>query len=415
MASAGIMKVDEKPRLQPVPLLDLKVQYRAIREEVREAIDRVVDSQQFILGPEVEALEKEIADYSQSAFAIGVSSGSDALLVALMAIDLKPGDEVITTPFTFFATSGAIARLGGKPVFVDIDPLTFNIDPTKIEAAINDRTRAIIPVHLYGQIAEMDAIIEIANHHDLYVIEDAAQAIGAEYQGRRAGSIGDLGCFSFYPSKNLGGFGDGGMVTSGDSELADRIRLLRNHGEAPKYYSRVIGGNFRLDAIQAAVLRVKLKYLDGWTEARQRNAALYRGLFAEAELGIRPESLAHLQTGVNSNGAASALSEMRGVVLPTEAANRRPIYNQFVIRSGQRDALMAFLKERQIATEIYYPVSTHLQNCFTDLGYKVGDFPISECAAEEALALPIYPELTKDMLSTVVSAIADFYHGDIYR
>ena len=415
MASAGVMKVDEKPSLQPVPLLDLRAQYRAIREEVRAAIDRVADSQQFILGPEVEALEEEIADYSQCAFAIGVSSGSDALLVALMAIDLKPGDEVITTPYTFFATSGAIARLGGKPVFVDIDPLTFNIDPTKIEAAINDRTRAIIPVHLYGQIAEMDAIIEIANHHDLYVIEDAAQAIGAEYQGRRAGSIGDLGCFSFYPSKNLGGFGDGGMVTSGDSELADRIRLLRNHGEAPKYYSRVIGGNFRLDAIQAAVLRVKLKYLDGWTEARQRNAALYRGLFAEAELGIRPESLAHLQTGVNSNGAASALSEMRGVVLPTEAANRRPIYNQFVIRSGQRDALMAFLKERQIATEIYYPVSTHLQNCFTDLGYKVGDFPISECAAEEALALPIYPELTKDMLSTVVSAIADFYHGDIYR
>src|SRR5437016_13050844 len=236
MASAGIMKVDEKPRLQPVPLLDLKVQYRAIREEVREAIDRVVASQQFILGPEVEALEKEIADYSQSAFAIGVSSGSDALLGALMAIDLKPGDEVITTPFTFFATSGAIARLGGKPVFVDIDPLTFNIDPTKIEAAINDRTRAIIPVHLYGQIAEMDAIMEIANHHDLYVIEDAAQAIGAEYQGRRGGTIGHLGCFSFYPSKNLGGFGDGGMVISGDSELADRIRLLRNHAEAPKHY-----------------------------------------------------------------------------------------------------------------------------------------------------------------------------------
>jgi len=415
MASAGIMKVDEKPKRQPVPLLDLKGQYSAIREEVRAGIDRVADSQQFILGPEVEALEEEIADYSQCAFAIGVSSGSDALLVALMAIDLKPGDEVITTPFTFFATSGAIARLGGKPVFVDIDPLTFNIDPTKIEAAINDRTRAIIPVHLYGQIAEMDAIMEIAHHHDLYVIEDAAQAIGAEYQGRRAGSIGDLGCFSFYPSKNLGGFGDGGMVTSGDSELADRIRLLRNHGETPKYYSRVIGGNFRLDAIQAAVLRVKLKYLDQWTKARQRNAALYRDLFAEAELGIRPESLAHLQTDVNSNGAASALSEMRGVVLPTEAANRRHVYNQFVIRSGQRDALMAFLKERQIGTEIYYPVPAHLQECFVDGGGKVGDFPISECAAEETLALPIYPELTKEMLSTVVSAIADFYHGETYR
>jgi len=265
MASAGIMKVDEKPSLQPVPLVDLKAQYKAIREEVRPAIDRIADSQQFILGPEVEALEEEIADYSQCAFAMGVSSGSDALLVALMATDLKPGDEVITTPYTFFATSGAIARLGAKPVFVDIDPLTFNIDPAKIEAAITDRTRAIIPVHLYGQIAEMDTIMEIANRHNLRVIEDAAQALGAEYQGRRAGSIGHLGTFSFYPSKNLGGFGDGGMVTTNDSELADRIRLLRNHGETPKYYSRVIGGNFRLDAIQAAVLRVKLKYLDQWT------------------------------------------------------------------------------------------------------------------------------------------------------
>ena len=414
MASAGIMKVDEKPRLQPVPLLDLKAQYSAIREEVRAAIDRVADSQQFILGPEVEALETEIADYSQCAFAIGVSSGSDALLVALMAIDLKPGDEVVTTPYTFFATSGAIARLGAKPVFVDIDPITLNIDPTKIEAAITDRTRAIIPVHLYGQVAEMDAIMEIANRHKLYVIEDAAQAIGAEYQGRRAGSIGHLGCFSLYPSKNLGGFGDGGMVTTNDSELADRIRLLRNHGQTPKYYSRVIGGNFRLDAIQASVISVKLKYLDQWTEARQRNAGLYRELFAEAELGIRPAALAHLQTDV-SNGAASALREMRGVVLPAEAANRRHVYNQFVIRSGQRDALMAFLKERKIGTEVYYPVPAHRQECFGDAGGKVGDFPISECAAEETLALPIYPELTKEMLRTVVSAIADFYQGDNFR
>jgi len=395
MAGAGIMKVDEKPSRQPVPLLDLKAQYG--------------------LGPEVEALETEIADYSQCAFAIGVSSGSDALLVALMAIDLKPADEVITTPYTFFATSAAIARLGAKPVFVDIDPLTFNIDPAKIEAAINDRTRAIIPVHLYGQVADMDAIMEIANRHKLYVIEDAAQAIGAEHQGRRAGSIGHLGCFSFYPSKNLGGFGDGGMVTTNHSDLADRIRLLRNHGETPKYYSRVIGGNFRLDAIQAAVLRVKLKYLDQLTEARQRNAERYRELFAEAELGVRPEALAHLQTDVNSNGAASALRQMRGLVLPTEAANRRHVYNQFVIRSGQRDALMAFLRKRQIGTEIYYPVPAHLQECFVDAGGKVGDFPISECAAEETLALPIYPELTEDMVNTVVSAFADFYHGETYR
>lgn len=415
MPSASIMKVDEKPRLQPVPLLDLKVQYSAIREEVRAAIDRVADSQHFILGPEVEALEQEIAEYSQCAFGIGVSSGSDALLVALMAADLKPGDEVITTPYTFFATSGAIARLGAKPVFVDIDPLTFNIDPTKVEAVITDRTRAVIPVHLYGQVAEMDAIMEIAHRRKLYVIEDAAQAIGAEYEGRRAGSIGHLGTFSFYPSKNLGGFGDGGMVTTNDLELADRIRLLRNHGETPKYYSRVVGGNFRLDAIQAAVLRVKLKYLDGWTEARQRNAALYRNLFAEAELGIRPEALAHLQTDFNSNGAPSALGEMRGVVLPTEAANRRHVYNQFVIRSGQRDALMAFLRKRKIGTEIYYPVPAHLQECFVDAGGKVGDFPISECAAEETLALPIYPELTEVVLSTVVSAFTDFYQGEIYR
>jgi dTDP-4-amino-4,6-dideoxygalactose transaminase len=297
---------------------------------------------------------------------------------------------------------------------VDLDPLTFNIDPAKIEAAITDRTRAVIPVHLYGQIADMDAIMEIANRHKLYVIEDAAQAIGAEYQGRRAGSIGHFGTFSFYPSKNLGGFGDGGMVTTNDPELTDRIRLLRNHGETPKYYSRVIGGNFRLDAIQAAVLRVKLKYLDQWTEARQRNAALYRDLFAQAELGVRPEALAHLQTDANSNGA-SALREIRGIVLPTEAANRRHVYNQFVIRSGQRDALMAFLRKRQIGAEIYYPVPAHLQECFVDAGGKVGDFPISECAAEETLALPVYPELTEDMLSTVVSAIADFYHGEIYR
>jgi len=326
-----------------------------------------------------------------------------------MAIDLKPGDEVITTPYTFFATAGAIARLGGKSVFVDIDPLTFNIDPAKIEAAITDRTRAIIPVHLYGQVAEMDAIMEVANHHNLYVIEDAAQAIGAEYQGMRAGSIGHFGCFSFFPSKNLGGFGDGGMVTSNDPELADRVKLLRNHGYRPKYYNKVVGGNFRLDAIQAAVLRVKLKYLDQWTEARQQNADLYRERFAEAELLIRPESLSYLRTGPNSDGIVSTLPDMRGVVLPTEAADRRHIYNQFVIRSGRRDALMAFLKERKIGTEIYYPVPMHLQECFTNLGGKVGDFPASECAAVETLALPIYPELTKDMMSTVVEAISDFY------
>src|SRR5712691_12081984 len=415
MSDLRTSMVSAKPSTQSIPLLDLQAQYITIRQEIRDAIDRVADSQKFILGPEVEGLESDVASYSQCDFGIGVSSGSDALLVCLMAFGIKPGDEVITTSYTFFATAGAVARLGAVPVFVDIDPFTYNINPSAIEPAITEKTRAVIPVHLFGQMADMDPIMDVARRHNLYVLEDAAQAIGSEYKGRRAGSIGDFGTFSFYPSKNLGGFGDGGMVTTSDSRLADRIRLLRNHGETPKYYSRVTGGNFRLDAIQAAVLRVKLKYLDRWTEARQRNAALYRELFAEAELSVRPESLAHLQTDVNSNGAASALREMRGVVLPTAAANRRHVYNQFIIRSGQRDALMAFLKKRKIGTEIYYPVSAHLQESFVDVGGKVGDFPISECAAEETLALPIYPELTEDMLSTVVSAIADFYHGENFR
>jgi dTDP-4-amino-4,6-dideoxygalactose transaminase len=405
--------VEAKP--QPVPLLDLKAQYATLRDELREALDRVAESQHFILGPEVEALEAEVAAYSQCEFGIGVSSGSDALLVTLMAINLKPGDEVITTPYTFFATAGAVSRLGAKPVFVDIDPLTYNIDPAAIEAAVTERTRAIIPVHLYGQMTEMDPIMEIASRHNLYVIEDAAQAIGSEEKGRRAGSIGHFGCFSFFPSKNLGGFGDGGMVTANDPQLADMVKLLRNHGYRPKYYNKVVGGNFRLDAIQAAVLRVKLKYLDQWTEARQRNAARYRDLFAEAELVINPESLSstsasgsRVRTG-DGDGQTSPLSEAAGVVLPTEAADRRHIYNQFVIRSGQRDQLMNHLKERKIGTEIYYPVPMHLQECFADLGHQAGEFPASECAANETLALPIYPELTEEMMSTVVEAIADFY------
>jgi len=393
---------------QSVPLLDLKAQYTAIREEVRQAIDRVAESQYFILGPEVEALEAEIAAYSQCKFGIGVSSGSDALLVCLMAIDLKPGDEVITTPYTFFATAGAVSRLGGKPVFVDIDPLTYNIDPNKIEAAITPRTRAIIPVHLYGQMADMNPIMDISQRHKLIVIEDAAQAIGSEYQGRRAGSIGDFGCFSFFPSKNLGGFGDGGMVTAQDAQLADRIKLLRNHGYRPKYYNKVVGGNFRLDAIQAAVLRVKLQYLDEWTAARQRNAARYRDLFKEAKLSIAPESLKSAQSSSRS-GAASDLSETRGVVLPLEAPKVRHIYNQFVIRTSQRDQLMAHLKARKIGTEIYYPVPMHLQECFADLEHRAGDFPLSEQAANETVALPIYPELTQDLQTSVLNAIADFF------
>ena len=379
-----------------VPLLDLKAQYATIRVEIREALDRVIDSQHFILGPEVEALEKEIASYSQCEFGIGVSSGTDALLVALMAIGLKPGDEVITTPYSFFATAGAIARLGARPVFVDVDPATYNIDAQGIETAITDRTRAIIPVHLYGQMADMDPIMDIARRNRLHVLEDAAQAIGAEHKGKRAGSIGDVGCFSFFPSKNLGGFGDGGMVTTNDSALADQIKLLRNHGYRPKYYNKVVGGNFRLDALQAAVLRVKLKYLDDWTAARQRNAAIYRRLFSSAGL-------------IPTDSSTATLTNSQPITVPLETSESRHIYNQFVIRCARREELMAHLKARDIGVEIYYPVPLHLQECFVDLGYRSGQFPVSERAANESLALPIYPELPEQSLATVVDAIADFY------
>jgi dTDP-4-amino-4,6-dideoxygalactose transaminase len=365
--------------LQPVPLLDLKAQYATIREEVHAAMDRVVESQHFIMGPEVKALEEEVAAYSQCRFGIGVSSGTDALLVSLMAIGIQPGDEVITTPYTFFATAGSIARLGARPVFVDIDPRTYNIDPALIEEAITERTRAIMPVHLFGQMADMGPIMEIAGRHGLYVIEDAAQAIGAEYKGRRAGSIGHLGCFSFFPSKNLGAFGDGGMVVTNDSELAKRVDLLRKHGAEPKYHHKLVGGNFRLDALQAAVLRVKLRYLDEWTAARQRNAALYRDLFAAAGTPVE---------------------------LPYEAGYRRHIYNQFVIRSERRDELMDYLRERRIGTEVYYPVPMHLQECFAQLDHVSGAYPDSERAAAQTLALPIYPELTAEMQYNVVQLIA---------
>ena len=357
-----------------VPLLDLKGQYATIRDEVREALDRVIESQHFILGPEVEALEREVAEYSQCRFAIGLSSGTDALLAALMAFNIGPGDEVVTTSYSFFATAGVIARLGATPVFVDIDAETFNIDPSLIEAAITSRTRAIIPVHLYGQMADMDGILEIGRMHKIPIIEDAAQAIGAELHGRRAGSFGDMGCLSFFPSKNLGGFGDGGMVITNSAELADRVGMLRNHGFRTRYYNEILGGNFRLDAIQAAVLRVKLKYLDRWTEARQRNAALYR-------------------------------EHVRCALLPVERPGRRHIYNQFVIRSSKRDALMAHLKQNGIASEIYYPLPLHLQKCFSGLGYRTGSLPVSEQAAATTLAFPIYPELTPEMIRYVASAI----------
>ncbi len=363
----------------PIPLLDLKAGYAAIREEIQVALERVIEAQAFILGPEVEALEAEVAAYSQCQYGIGVSSGTDALLVALMALGVGPGDEVITSPYTFFATAGTIARLGARPVFIDIDPATFNLDPDLLAAAITPRTKAIMPVHLFGQMADMDPIMEIAERHHLPVIEDAAQAIGAEYKGRRAGSIGTVGCFSFFPSKNLGGFGDGGMVTTQDPALANQIQLLRAHGMRPKYYHQFIGGNFRLDALQAAVLRVKLKYLDGWSEGRQRNAATYRGLFAQAGLDA--------------------------VVLPVEASERRHIYNQFVIRVPHRDQVLQHLRESQVGVEIYYPVPIHLQECFRDQGYHQGDFPVSERAALETLAIPIYPELTDEALARVVHVI----------
>lgn len=398
-----------KRSIDPVPLLDLKAQYAPIREEIRAAIDRVADAQHFILGPEVEALEHEVAAYSGCAYGIGVSSGTDALLVALMAIDIRPGDEVITTPYTFFATAGSIARLGAVPVFVDIDPLTFNINPTAIEARITPRTRVIMPVHLYGQMADMDPIMEIAQRHNLVVIEDAAQAIGAEYKGRRAGSIGHMGCFSFFPSKNLGGFGDGGMVTTNDAALAERVRLLRGHGAHPKYYHKLIGGNFRLDALQAAVLRVKLKYLDQWTAGRQRNAAIYRRLFEEAALATDPPECQIAGCRARTGGAC-ALPPGK-VVLPVEAPERRHIYNQFVIRVAQREQVIATLKERKIGHEIYYPVPLHLQECFAYLGQQPGDLPVSECAAAETLALPIYPELTEEMLATVVASVAEGIKG----
>ncbi len=377
-----------------VPLLDLKAQYTTIRDEIHEAMDRVIESQHFIGGPEIDALEQEIAAYSQSAYGIGVSSGTDALLVTLMAIGIQPGDEVITTPYTFFATGGSIVRLGGRPVFVEIDPQTYTLDPAGLEAAITPRTRAIMPVHLFGQVAGMDRIMDLAQQYHLYVIEDAAQAIGAEAAGRRAGSIGHVGCLSFFPSKNLGGFGDGGMVVTSDPTLAERIRLLRNHGAKPKYYHQVVGGNFRLDALQAAVLRVKLKYLDNWTAARQRNAAIYRRLCAEAGLAI---NLVALHAGTP------------GIVLPVEVLAGRHIFNQFVVRCTRRTELIATLKSHQIGHEIYYPVPLHLQECFAELGYQPGDLPESERAANETLALPIYPELTESQLQSVVGVIAGFY------
>ncbi|GAU07609.1 DegT/DnrJ/EryC1/StrS family aminotransferase [Desulfoplanes formicivorans] len=389
-----------------IPLLDLKAQYATIKDEIDAAVADVFASQYFINGPKVAELEKAVAAYSQCAHACGVSSGSDALLIALMVEGIGAGDEVITTPYTFFATAGAIARVGATPVFVDIDPVTYNIDPEKIPAAITDRTRAIIPVHLYGQMADMTPILDLVksvnlqretkNKKPIHLIEDAAQAIGAEYKGHRAGSLGDYGCFSFFPSKNLGGAGDGGMVTCQDKDKAEKLQIFRSHGSRPKYFHKWIGGNFRLDALQAAVLRVKLNHLDAWTAKRQHNAARYNRLFAASGLEI-----------AFTADVDWASYDRPQVVLPS-AVQDRHIYNQYVIRVQNRDGLRAFLKDNGIGNEVYYPVSLHMQECFSYLGYGEGDLPQSEQAAQETVALPVYPELNDAMAEQVIEKVKAF-------
>jgi len=368
-------------RARAVPLCDLRAQYETIRDEIRQAVDEVLESQAFIMGPQVGQLEKQVADYCRCLHGVGCSSGSDALLLALMALDIGPGDEVITTPFTFFATVGAIVRLRAKPVFVDIDRASYNLDTSQIGKAVSPRTKAILPVHLFGQMAEMGPILEIARRHNLAVIEDAAQAIGAEYQGKRAGSLGDLGCLSFFPSKNLGGLGDGGMVVTNNPALAEKIRVLRTHGASKKYYHTLVGGNFRLDTIHAAALIVKLGYLDQWTAARQRHAQYYREQIA-------------------------ASTPADGYELPTELPDRRHVYNQFIIRSRKRDQLLEVFRQNKIGSAVYYPSPMHLQECFRSLGYTQGDFPEAETACRETCALPMFPELTEEQQDAVVQVLA---------
>lgn len=367
--------------------LDLKAQFATIREEVMQAVTRVMDSQHFILGNEVRLFEEEIAAMLGAKHAVACASGSDALLLALMACGIQAGDEVITTPFTFVATAGSIARTGATPVFVDIDPETFNINPSEIEAAITPRTRAILPVHLFGLPADLDPILKIAEGRGLVVIEDTAQAVGARYEGHFAGTLGTLGCFSFFPSKNLGGAGDGGLVTTNDDALAERLRVLRVHGSKRKYHHEILGMNSRLDALQAAILRVKLRHLENWTAGREDRAKYYRKLFDESTGG-------------------------QFVRLPqVPRANVRHVFNQFSIRSEERDKLREFLRQAGVPTEIYYPVPLHLQNAFSYLGYQSGQFPHSERASQEVLALPVYPELKDSQQAAVVRTTADFYSG----
>jgi dTDP-4-amino-4,6-dideoxygalactose transaminase len=367
-----------------IPLLDLKAQFQPLRAEILAAMQAVCDEQGFVLGPRVVAFEESIAQYIGSRYAIGCASGSDALLLSLMAMGVQAGDEVVTIPFTFFATASAVSRLGAKPVFVDIQADTFNIDPGVIEQAITPRTKAIIPVHLFGQCADMAAINEIATRKKIRVIEDACQAIGAAQGGKRAGVLGDTGCFSFFPSKNLGGFGDGGLITTNDKALADSMAMLRVHGSQVRYLHEAVGVNSRLDALQAAVLQVKLKYLDQWTTGRRRNAERYQQIFARTKHADR-------------------------VALPPTQPGNFHVYNQFTVRAPKRDELRAFLKEKEVGTEVYYPLPMHLQNCYRDLGHQKGSFPLSEQAAEEVMSLPIYPELTEAQQTYVVEMIAEFY------
>jgi dTDP-4-amino-4,6-dideoxygalactose transaminase len=363
-----------------VPLLDLKAQYATIKDKIIQAIDEVCESQMFCLGPAVVEFEEKIAEYCGCKFAIGVSSGSDALLVSLMALGIKPGDEIITSPFTFFATAGAVSRLGAKPVFVDVDTDSYNINPDDIEGRISQSTKAIIPVHLFGQVAEMKPIMQIADKNNLAIIEDACQSIGATQNGIKCGNFGDAACFSFYPTKNLGGCGDGGLVVTNDQELAEKVRLLRTHGENPRYFYRMIGGNFRLDGIQAAVLNVKLAYLDKWSEQRRKNASIYDKILADSP-----------------------------VKTPRIETNNVSIYHQYTITAPKRDELKGFLEQNGIGSAIFYPKPLHLQDCFAYLGYKQGDFPVSERLCDEVLSLPIYPELTAEQIQYVGDTILKFY------
>jgi len=412
--------------LPGVPLLDLNAQYDSIKTEIKEAVDRVLESQYFIMGPEVSAFEEDVAAYCGADYAIGCASGSDALLLSLMALDVGPGDAVITTPYTFFATAGAISRLGAVPIFIDIDPVSYNMDPEKLRDFLEGshplrhkfnleelNLKAVIPVHLYGQMADMDPIMELAREHGLYVIEDAAQAIGAEYKGRRAGSIGDLGCFSFFPSKNLGAYGDGGLVTAGDPELAEKLRVLRLHGAKPKYHHTMVGINSRLDAIQAAILKVKLRYLDRWSDDSRAKALAYNRMIEEAGIAGDWGELSCMGGCGDMGQGSCSLKEKQGLVYcPQEtegdpAKEGRHVYHQYVIRTGARQEIMDAFDEKNIGYSVYYPVPLHEQQCFRYLGYEADDCPVSTCASNTTLALPIYPEITAKQQAFVVEAIKE--------